>query len=53
MLITATATNDALYRPKRQQIVRKLGLLEYSLYNSRHHWAATRLRAGMPPQIVQ
>jgi integrase len=33
--------------------LRALRLPEYPLYNSRHHWAATRLRAGMPLPIVQ
>ena len=25
---------------------------EYPLYNGRHHWAATRMRAGVPVEIV-
>lgn len=36
-----------------RRIVRALELQHYPLYNSRHHWAATRLRAGMPVQLVQ
>ncbi|HSY81033.1 MAG TPA: tyrosine-type recombinase/integrase [Gemmatimonadaceae bacterium] len=37
-----------------RRIVKALGLdPRYPLYNSRHHWAATRLRAGMPLELVQ
>lgn len=37
-----------------RRVVRALDLEpRYPLYNSRHHWAATRLRAGMPLELVQ
>lgn len=37
-----------------RRVIKALGLEPcYALYNSRHHWAATRLRAGMPIELVQ
>jgi integrase len=33
--------------------LKALGLPHMKLHNARHHWAVTRLRAGVPVAVVQ